>query len=376
MLDQHRGKRGTGDASVMISGAELELRSVYKSYGNVAALRDISLHVQPGEFLTLLGASGSGKTTTLNLLAGFDEPSSGRILVDGNDVTDLPPHRRNLGVVFQSYALFPHMTVSENIAFPLKMRKLSRAEIGDKVTWAISLVRLTGLEERKPGMISGGQQQRVALARALVFEPRALLMDEPLAALDRALREEIQEELKDIHSKLNTTVLYVTHDQQEAMRLSDRIAVMRNGRVEQADSPQNIYDKPANAYIANFVGKSNLVTGKLTRADGDSLQLDTGAGLVLVKARRRDEMGTHLTAAIRPESMRLLSPGQTADNNTAATVIKMAFLGPEIVLELNAWKTQVVVRSSAKGQLPHPVPGDTVRIGWDAEDFAGVYPAN
>ncbi len=252
--------------------AAISLRDVRKIYpGGVTGVHDITLDVARGTFVTLLGPSGSGKTTTLMMLAGFEEPTTGRILIDGADVTRMPPYDRNLGMVFQNYALFPHMTVEENVEFPLRVRRLDSRSRRASVVKALALVRLEGFGGRRPTELSGGQQQRVALARALVFNPPILLMDEPMGALDKKLRQHMQLELKSIQQTLGITVVYVTHDQEEAMSMSDSIVVMNNGRIEQVDSPQRIYHQPASRFVADFLGDTNFVTGddlnSLRRAD-------------------------------------------------------------------------------------------------------------
>jgi putative spermidine/putrescine transport system ATP-binding protein len=241
--------------------ALIEFEHVFKRYpgSSAAAVDDLNLHIEAGEFLTLLGPSGSGKTTTLMLLAGFEALSAGSIRLDGTSIESLPPHLRNMGVVFQSYSLFPHMTVAQNVAFPLSVRKLDASLIADKVTKALTKVHLENFSHRKPSQLSGGQQQRVALARALVFEPRLVLMDEPLSALDKKLREEMQLEIRRLHRELGITMVFVTHDQSEAMTLSDRVAVFNQGRIEQLASPQQLYDAPVNPFVANFLGDNNMI---------------------------------------------------------------------------------------------------------------------
>ena len=245
--------------------ALIEFEHVFKRYpgSKAAAVDDLNLHIEAGEFLTLLGPSGSGKTTTLMLLAGFEAPSAGTIRLDGKSIESLPPHHRNMGVVFQSYSLFPHMTVAQNVAFPLSVRKVAPGIISQKVTAALEKVHLENFTHRKPSQLSGGQQQRVALARALVFEPRLVLMDEPLSALDKKLREEMQLEIRRLHRELGVTMVFVTHDQSEAMTLSDRVAVFNHGRIEQLASPQTLYDAPANPFVANFLGDNNMIHGTL-----------------------------------------------------------------------------------------------------------------
>jgi putative spermidine/putrescine transport system ATP-binding protein len=259
--------------------ALIEFDHVFKRYpgSNVAAVDDLNLHIEAGEFLTLLGPSGSGKTTTLMLLAGFEATSAGTIRLDGNSIESLPPHLRNMGVVFQSYSLFPHMTVAQNVAFPLSVRKVNAATIADKVTAALTKVHLENFTHRKPSQLSGGQQQRVALARALVFEPRLVLMDEPLSALDKKLREEMQLEIRRLHRELGVTMVFVTHDQSEAMTLSDRVAVFNQGRIEQLASPQQLYDAPANPFVANFLGDNNMINCTLVSGAVATAQAATGS---------------------------------------------------------------------------------------------------
>ena len=235
------------------------LDGLFKRYGEAVALDGISLVVEPGEFVSLLGPSGSGKTTTLNLIAGFAKPTAGDILMDGRPIAELPPHRRDIGVVFQHYALFPQLTASENVAFPLRRRRVPKPEIRERVTSALEMVELEGLEDRHPRELSGGQQQRVALARAIVFNPRVLLMDEPLGALDRKLRDSLQRQIKRLHQELGITFVYVTHDQDEAMSLSERVAVFNNGRIEQIGTPVELYEQPNSRFVAEFLGESNVL---------------------------------------------------------------------------------------------------------------------
>ena len=259
--------------------ALIEFDHVFKRYPGsaAAAVEDLNLHIEAGEFLTLLGPSGSGKTTTLMLLAGFEAISAGSIRLDGASIESLPPHLRNMGVVFQSYSLFPHMTVAQNVAFPLSVRKFGAALIADKVTQALTKVHLENFTHRKPSQLSGGQQQRVALARALVFEPRLVLMDEPLSALDKKLREEMQLEIRRLHRELGITMVFVTHDQSEAMTLSDRVAVFNQGRIEQLASPQQLYDAPANPFVANFLGDNNMINCTLESTTPARLETATAS---------------------------------------------------------------------------------------------------
>src|SRR5215469_2914379 len=261
-------------AHIRNTGPLVKFIDVEKSYdGRTLAVRDLTLEVGRSEFLTLLGPSGSGKTTTLNMLAGFERPTRGEILLGGRPVDRLPPYDRNIGMVFQNYALFPHMTVGENVAFPLSVRRMSRADIAERVKRALAMVRLEAFGERRPGQLSGGQQQRIALARALVFEPRLVLMDEPLGALDKKLREQMQIEIKLLHERLGLTVVYVTHDQSEALTMSDRIAVFDKGIVQQLDSVDRLYESPCNEFVANFIGDSNRLRGTIAAVDGEYCEM-------------------------------------------------------------------------------------------------------
>src|SRR5215831_5575168 len=281
----------------------VKLDRVAKMYGPVHAVNDVSLDVHEGEFLTLLGPSGSGKTTMLMLIAGFEHPSSGEILIRGASVVAQPPHRRDIGMVFQSYALFPHMTVFDNVAFPLRARKMPGREIDSRVRQVLDIVRLPDVERRYPRQLSGGQQQRVALARAVAYQPSLLLMDEPLGALDRKLREEMQLELKTIQRELGVTTLYVTHDQQEALALSDRIAIMNHGDLVQIGSPVELYESPADDFVAGFLGDVNLLEGVAT-LDGGLLRIAVGTLEVAVQGSGREAVGKTVRASVRPERLR------------------------------------------------------------------------
>lgn len=262
-----------------MSAGGLEIVAIDKHYGAYHALREVSLHIRRGEFVTLLGPSGSGKTTLLRILAGFEGVSAGDVVLDGRNITDLMPEKRDFGLVFQGYALFPHMSVFDNVAYPLRVRRVKRSEIVRRVGEALELVQLGGLASRRPAALSGGQQQRVALARALVFRPEVLLLDEPMSALDKKLRGDLQQELRDIHRALGTTFVNVTHDQEEAMHMSDRIAVMNRGVIEQFDTPRVLYRRPASRFVADFLGKSNIITGRLE--SGSRGLVFSGGGLTL-----------------------------------------------------------------------------------------------
>lgn len=284
----------------------VSLCNLNKHYGDFAAVDNISLDIQDGEFLTFLGSSGSGKSTTLSMLAGFETPSSGEILVSGKSLVNVPPHKRDIGMVFQNYALFPHMTVAENLAFPLSVRGMSKTDVGEKVKKALGMVQLDTFAHRYPTQLSGGQQQRVALARALVFEPQLVLMDEPLGALDKQLREHMQMEIKHLHQRLGVTVVYVTHDQGEALTMSDRVAVFHQGKIQQIAPPRSLYEEPKNTFVANFIGENNRLNGLLVSQDGDHCVVELERGeKVHALAINVGQPGGPVTLSIRPERINL-----------------------------------------------------------------------
>jgi putative spermidine/putrescine transport system ATP-binding protein len=338
----------------------VELIEVSKRYGAVVALDALDLAVYEGELLSLLGPSGCGKTTTLNVIAGFAAPDAGRVLVDGDDVTGEPAWRRGLGVVFQSYALFPHMSVADNVAFGLRERGVGRAELAERVRQALALVRLHGVATQRPHQLSGGMQQRVALARALVIRPRVLLLDEPLAALDRKLREEMRAELRDIQRSVGITTVFVTHDQHEALGLSDRIAVMSAGRIEQLGTPREVYERPATRFVADFVGASSVLEARAV--DGETV--DLGAGLRLrVALREAPAPGRALRLLVRPERVEL---GGAGPNALTARVASVMYLGDhcEVRLELPGGHR---VLATLRGNVPLARDETvTVRIAPDA----------
>jgi spermidine/putrescine transport system ATP-binding protein len=305
---------------------EIRLEELVKSFGDVNAVDGIDVHMPPGEFFTMVGPSGCGKTTTLRMIAGFERPTSGRILLDGEDVAQTPPHRRNVNTVFQSYALFPHLNVADNVAFGLKYKKVTKGERAKMVAEALSLVQLTGFEKRKPGQMSGGQQQRVALARALVLRPRVLLLDEPLGALDARLRKDLQVELKTLQESLGITFVFVTHDQEEALTMSDRLAVMNGGRVEQSGPPQEMYEEPATLFVADFLGVSNLVGAEATGRDGAACVLSVGDRRLLAS---QGDLGCRgpVKAMIRPERVRIEPQGTEGPNRLPGLVEHLVFLG-------------------------------------------------
>ena len=340
----------------------MELRGCTRDYGPLRALDGLHLTVYEGEFLALLGPSGCGKTTTLNLIAGFVPPTAGQILIDGEDVTDRPPHLRGLGVVFQSYALFPHLSVRENVAFGLRERRRPAAEIERRVGDALELVRLDRAGRQRPSELSGGMQQRVALARALVYRPRVLLLDEPLAALDRKLREGMRDELRAIQRAVGITTIFVTHDQAEALGLSDRLAVMNQGRIEQLGAPREIYEHPATRFVADFIGASTVLRGRAVAADRMAL---AGGTLHVKGATWR--VGADVELAIRPERVRL-APGP-GDNVLDARVEALVYQGPqtEVTARLDDGQ-RVLVFVTEPATVP-PAPGHPVRLHLPADAF-------
>jgi spermidine/putrescine transport system ATP-binding protein len=318
------------------AGGRVRLEGLTKRYGGFEAVRGIDLEIPPGEFFSLLGPSGCGKTTTLRMIAGFERPTGGRILLDGKDVSDTPPDRRNVNTVFQSYALFSHLTVAENVAFGLRFKRFSSEEARAKVSQALSLVRLEGFRDRKPHQLSGGQQQRVALARALILNPSVLLLDEPLGALDAKLRKALQIELKALQEKVGITFLYVTHDQEEALTMADRIAVMNEGRIEQCGSPRVVYEEPASAYVADFLGVSNLLDAEaLGREPDGRCRLRVG-GLELLASSGHVAASGPVKVVVRPERVRVEAGGATGENRLPGRIERVVYAGAvsQLVVEL------------------------------------------
>ena len=335
-----------------------------KDFGDVRAVDDITLEIPAGEFFSMLGPSGCGKTTTLRVIAGFEEPDSGRVLLDGEDVTWVSPKKRNVNMVFQDYALFPHMTVAQNVAFGLKLKRVDRAEINSRVAEMLQIVRLQGYEDRRPAALSGGQRQRVALARALVNRPDALLLDEPLGALDLKLRREMQLELKRIQQSTGTTFVYVTHDQEEALTMSDRIAVMDGGVVQQVDAPKALYERPATAFVADFIGTSNnLSLTNLRRADG-LLVMDLGEGMRIVAPDPGNGADCQIT--VRPEKIRI-GNGADGGSRVPGTVVEQVYLGSlsQTVVEI-ATGERLIVHELNDDERPTPEPGANVVLSWHA----------
>jgi len=303
---------------------------VTKTFGSLRVVDNLDLRVEKGEFLSLLGPSGSGKTTILMMLAGFEHPTQGAILLDGARIENLPSHRRNMGVVFQSYALFPHMSVAENVAFPLMMRGVGKAEVEKQVARALDMVRLGHLKDRRPAQLSGGQQQRVALTRALVFEPTVVLMDEPLGALDKQLREHMQLELRELHRKLGLTIIFVTHDQSEALTMSDRIALFNAGKIEQLDTPEGIYDRPRTRFVAEFIGETNLFEGVVRRTSDGVAEVAVNERVTLKAAMASAiEVGAPILVSVRPERVHLRTEAG-AGNAVPVTIADHVYQGDHV----------------------------------------------
>lgn len=357
----HDAKLATGSDS----GGHVSLRGVTKRYSEVRALDGIGLEVEGGEFITLLGASGSGKSTLLNIVAGFTTPTGGQVEVDGQDLAGVPPHRRNLGMVFQNYALFPHMSVFDNVAFPLRRRRLAKDDVRRRVHETLDLVELGALAKRRPSELSGGQQQRVALARAIVFQPPVLLMDEPLGALDKRLREQLQLELKRLHQELKTTFVFVTHDQDEALAMSDRIALLRDGRLVQHGTPQQLYEKPNCVYTADFIGESNIFRGRL---EGTTLT-DATSGLTVAVAASPSS-GT-AALVVRPENLRIVPAGTPVPSGCNAldgAVSEVTYAGANRRLGIRTRDGhELVARGMARDQGDRTL-GSAVIVYWQPDD--------
>jgi len=358
----------TREETVMVGAGsgDLVLTGITRRFGSVQALAGVDLRVRPGEMLTILGPSGSGKTTMLKVVAGFEVPDEGTVQLAGRDVTLAPPARRDIGMVFQNYALFPHMTVAENIAFPLRMRRIGSADIKRKVEEVLRLVELAGYGDRLPRQLSGGQQQRVALARAIVFGPRLLLLDEPFGALDRKLREQMQLEVKRLQRRLGLTALFVTHDQEEALILSDRIAVMNKGNIVQIGTPQEIYTRPVDRFVGDFIGESNLFQARVKQQGvaviGDRVAIRIPESAALTP-------NAEIGLLVRPERPRPVPADGRADNVFAGTVDELIYLGESVKysIRLDAG-VALVVRWPFKRAGDALAVGDRVTVGWSADD--------
>ncbi|WP_321811913.1 MULTISPECIES: ABC transporter ATP-binding protein [unclassified Burkholderia] len=349
----------------------VQFRNVQKSYdGETLVVKDLNLDVAQGEFLTLLGPSGSGKTTSLLMLAGFETATSGEILLDGKPITHIAPEKRNIGMVFQNYALFPHMTVAENVAFPLKVRKMAGRDVAERVRRALDMVGLAGFGTRRPAQMSGGQQQRVAVARALVFEPKLVLMDEPLSALDKQLREQLQYEIKRLHRDLGLTVVYVTHDQSEALAMSDRVAVFHQGVIQQIDDPISLYERPCNAFVAQFIGENNAFDGHVDTVDGDQCRVRLPDGSLIPAQRVADHgSGERTRLSLRPERVVIEPEPHDVDIRVPARVVDVTYLGKYARVRLRACGLEhFVVAVPNDGRAKTLAPASQINIGWRAHD--------
>jgi putative spermidine/putrescine transport system ATP-binding protein len=362
---------GTGRKAV--SGASVVLDRLDKCFGGVVAVSDLSLAIQPGEFITFLGPSGSGKTTTLMMIAGFEFPTGGEIYIDSRPIVRTPPYRRNIGMVFQNYALFPHLTVAENVGFPLKQRGVDKRVIAGRIADVLEIMQLSGYQARYPRQLSGGQQQRIALARAIIFNPRVLLMDEPLSALDKQLREGLQLEIKRLHEQLGITFIYVTHDQREALVMSDRVAVMNNGRIEQVGSPADLYDRPINRFVAAFVGESNFFECTLLGIEGDRAVVGLGGVTVKALSHGPGRIGAPVVLAVRPEKIQFVdSPGTSQElgmNVLPAVVRDVTFVGETHRYLLEAeFGAVIVLKQQHRFNVRSHLPTEPVVIEWHVED--------
>jgi spermidine/putrescine transport system ATP-binding protein len=335
-----------------MAGGEVRLVDLVKRFADVTAVAGINLDMPEGEFFSLLGPSGCGKTTTLRLIAGFERPDEGQILLDGVDMAQTPPHKRNVNTVFQNYALFPHLTVADNVAFGLRYKGISKADAKKRVGEALALVRLEGLERRRPSQLSGGQQQRVALARALILNPAVLLLDEPLGALDAKLRKALQLELKALQEEVGITFVYVTHDQEEALTMSDRLAVMSNGRVEQIGTPSEVYEEPGTAYVADFLGVSNLMEARVEGRDGDGRAKVRLGDFELVASKGDTDAVGDVKIVIRPERVRLEPQGTVGENHVPGMVERVVYVGSimQVIVHLAPGQTlQAWVQNQGEG---------------------------
>ncbi len=344
-----------------------------KSYdGEVLVVKNLNLNIEKGEFVTMLGPSGSGKTTTLMMLAGFETPTNGEIFLDNKPISKIPPYEREIGMVFQNYALFPHMTVSENLAFPLEVRKINKSDTAAKVQKALDMVELGEFGNRFPAQLSGGQQQRVALARALVFEPRLVLMDEPLGALDKNLREQMQYEIKHIHERIGITVVYVTHDQSEALTMSNRIAVFNDGVVQQLSTPNVLYEKPENSFVAQFIGENNRFSGTVKKIDGEICEVEVN-GKDLIKAVKVNvnSEGDATELSVRPERITINS-SKPLENNFEGEVKELIYLGDHIRIRLNVCNNdEFIVKTPNEGVLKIN-EGDIINVSWNSADIRAL----
>ncbi len=354
---------------VLVSENFIRFQKVTKDFGTIRVVEDLDLDIARGEFVSLLGPSGSGKTTLLMMLAGFESVSGGAIVLDGQKINDLPAHKRDMGVVFQNYALFPHMTVAKNVAFPLEMRGTAKAEVASRVQKALDMVQLGQMADRLPGQLSGGQQQRVALARALVFEPRVVLMDEPLGALDKQLREQMQLDIRDLHHRLGLTIIFVTHDQDEALTMSDRIAVFNRGQIQQCASPREVYDHPSNRFVAEFIGETNLLEGSVTAVSGGEITLTLpGGGTFRSHAMPGFSPGDKGLLSLRPERIDLYPEGAVPEgiNCLSGEVTDTVYQGDHLRLVVQTGAGRIIARINRKAA--EWANGAKVTLGFRAQD--------
>jgi spermidine/putrescine transport system ATP-binding protein len=366
-----------------MAGGEVVLVDLVKRFADVTAVAGINLAMPPGEFFSLLGPSGCGKTTTLRLIAGFERPDEGQILLDGVDMAETPPHKRNVNTVFQNYALFPHLTVADNVGFGLRYKDVSKQEAQKKISEALALVRLEGLEKRRPSQLSGGQQQRVALARALILNPEVLLLDEPLGALDAKLRKALQIELKALQEEVGITFIYVTHDQEEALTMSDRLAVMSNGRVEQIGTPSEVYEEPGTVYVADFLGVSNLMGARAEGSDANGRARVRLGDFELLAGQGDTDARGDVKIVIRPERVRVEGQGSTGENRVPAMVERVVYVGSiiQVILHLapgqtlQAWvQNQGVDLGFDQGTaVSVHLPSDALRVLVDTTSIAQVH---
>jgi len=353
---------------------------IQKSYdGDALVVKNLNLDVAKGEFLTMLGPSGSGKTTCLMMLAGFEPATHGEIFLNENPINRVPPHKRGIGMVFQNYALFPHMTVAENLAFPLEVRHIDKSEREQRVNRALDMVQLGAFGDRRPAQLSGGQAQRVAVARSLVFDPDLVLMDEPLGALDKNLREQMQYEIKHIHENLGLTVVYVTHDQSEALTMSNRIAVFDDGIIQQCDPPPVLYEEPNNAFVAGFIGENNRFVGKVVEEDGDvvKVEIDNNVGTVVAKKVNVEGIGSRSTLSLRPERVTVNPEPGSLPNIFSGLAEELIYLGDHIRTRFTVLgHDDFIVKIPNSAVHAHLKEGDTVNIGWNAEDCRALDPSD
>lgn len=356
---------------------DVELRGIMKKFQSNVVVQDFNLQVEQGEFISFLGPSGCGKTTTLNMIAGFLDPDGGDLLIKGQRMNGVPPYKRELGMVFQTYSLFPHMTVAENIAYGLKLRKVNKQEMQERVNRVLSLVKLPNVADRFPKQLSGGQRQRIAIARALVIEPSLLLLDEPLSNLDAKLREELRDELKRLHHEIGVTTIFVTHDQEEALALSDRIVVMNHGFVEQIGTPLEIYNQPASEFVHTFIGKTNRLEGEVIGVDGDVLTMRTTGGMLVQAAKQQRKVALHekVIIFIRPEKIKLSDTPISEEANRVKGQVQMAsFLGSYTECEVKAGEHTLSVKVQMTDKSVEREEGQTVYCQWNADDVL-VMPA-